>query len=65
MVELIGCTEGDWEVLIVDNEIFAEGHSIPVHEWLRLISKWDKTKERTISDKAMENRTFEKKLKKD
>lgn len=27
----------DWERLIVDDEIFAEGHSIPQNVWIELI----------------------------
>jgi hypothetical protein len=65
VIDLITCDSGDWDVLAVDGEIYYEGTEIPDHVWLELLeTKLNVVcKGWAISDKQMENRTFEKKLK--
>lgn len=36
-IELRGSEDGDWYQLIVNGEVFAEGHSIPPRSWLKLL----------------------------
>jgi hypothetical protein len=36
-IELISSRNGDWDELRVDGKTFHSGHSIPAHEWLRLL----------------------------
>jgi hypothetical protein len=63
-IEVISCASGDWEVLVVDGKIYYEGHEIPDDVWLLVLKDLGcTTKTREISDRAMEYRTFEKKLK--
>lgn len=38
-VELITCEDGDWEVLRLNGEVVADGHSIAPFEWRELITK--------------------------
>ena len=57
IIELTSCNAGDWSVLRVNlGENFEfQGHSIPNHEWIRLIKLLGyKVEERIISDEDME-----------
>ena len=59
-IDLITCDSGDWDVLMVDGEIFYEAHEIPDDVWLELLEAFGvSNKEYCISDEDMENRTFE------
>ena len=54
-VELLTCDSGDWNVLKLDGEVFASGHTIPVHEWLALlIHSGIDALETNLTDKEME-----------
>ena len=58
-VETVTNESGDWVVLIVDGEVYYEGHSIPTDEWLMLLKKFGlETIEKEISDEEMEGRAF-------
>ena len=61
IIEYITCKSGDWNVLIVNGEIYEEGHEIPDFIWLKLLSEKFNTiiVNTEISDEDMENRTFE------
>jgi len=57
LIELISCASGDWSVLRVNlgEDFEYQGHSIPDHEWIRLIKLLGyKIEERNISDEDME-----------
>lgn len=54
-VELLTCDSGDWNVLKLDGEVFASGHTILVHEWLALlIHSGIDALETKLTDKEME-----------
>lgn len=55
-VKLIGCESGDWQILEVDGEKWASGHSILDTHWLGLLSEhFDAMIEcKIISDEEME-----------
>ena len=56
-IELITCESGDWEVLRVNlgEDFDFSGHSIPNHEWVRLIKMLGyEVEEKEISDEDME-----------
>lgn len=36
-IKLTTCESGDWEILEINGERWASGHSITVHEWLDLL----------------------------
>lgn len=36
-IRLITNESGDWEVLLLNGEVYEEGHSIPNHAWINLI----------------------------
>lgn len=38
MIEYFEWTTGDWAALVVDGELFHEGHSVPAHVWLDLLT---------------------------
>lgn len=58
-IKLISCGSGDWEVLMVDNEVFHEGHRIPTHIWMDLLSELGNTAiQQEISDEDMENQVY-------
>ena len=57
-IELITNESGDWIILKLNDEFFAEGHSIYDSEWLDLIKEINpdtKIKQTEISDEEMEN----------
>ena len=57
-IELITNESGDWFVLKLNDEFFAEGHSIYDSEWLDLIKELNpniEIKQTEISDEEMEN----------
>jgi len=57
LIELITCNAGDWSVLRVNlgEDFEFQGHSIPNHEWIRLLELLGyKVEERNISDEDME-----------
>lgn len=37
----VSSAHGDWCGIYIDNKLQVEGHSIPPHEWLELIEKWN------------------------
>lgn len=54
-IELITCNSGDWEVLKIDSEIFAENHRLSSYDWVRFLDKLGyKIEEIEISDEDME-----------
>jgi len=54
-VEVITCQTGDWEVLTLNDEVIAEGHSLSNMDWLTLLDKLDILfGGREISDEDME-----------
>ena len=54
-IKLITCNSGDWEVLKIDGEIFAENHRLSSYDWVRFLNKLGyKIKEIEISDEDME-----------
>ena len=54
-IELIRCNSGDWEVLKIDSEIFAENHKLSSYDWVRFLDKLGyKIEEIEISDEDME-----------
>ena len=58
--KLICCDEGDWEVLMVNGEVFEESHSISRDDWIGLMKTFGIDVEvEHISDEDMEARTFE------
>ena len=58
-VELITCETGDWEVLKLNDEIIAEGHSLSNMDWFTLLDKLDVLFGGTeISDEDMENGNY-------
>lgn len=63
-ITLLSCDSG-WYVLVLNGVIYYEGDEIPSYVWLDLLSDCDcTTSTKEISNRAMEHRTFEKKLKK-
>lgn len=57
-IELITNESGDWIILKLNDEFFAEGHSIYESEWLDLIKEINpniEIKQKEISDEKMEN----------
>ena len=57
LIELITCNAGDWEILRVNlgEDFEFQGHTIPNHEWIRLIKLLGyKVEERIIRDEDME-----------
>ena len=57
-IELITNESGDWIILKLNDEFFAEGHSIHNSEWLDLIKEINpntEIKQKEISDEEMEN----------
>jgi len=57
LIELITCNAGDWSVLRVNlgEDFESQGHSIPNHEWIRLLDLLGyKIEERNILDEDME-----------
>ena len=57
-IELITNESGDWSILKLNDEFFAEGHSIHDSEWLDLIKEINpntEIKQKEISDEEMEN----------
>ena len=38
-IESITCDSGDWEVLKIDGEIFAENHRLSSYDWVRFLDK--------------------------
>lgn len=36
----ISSSHGDWCGIYIDNNLYTEGHSIPVHDWLYLIGEY-------------------------
>ena len=57
LIELISCNAGDWSVLRMNlcADYESQGHSIPNHEWIRLIKLLGfEVEEREISDEDME-----------
>lgn len=55
-VEVITCESGDWEVLKLNEEIIAEGHSLSTYDWFSLLDKLDTLiGEKEISDEDMED----------
>lgn len=54
-VELIDNVGGDYSVLIVDDEVFYEGSSIPDFAWVDLLKTLNvRVFQKTVSDKDME-----------
>ena len=54
-IELITCDSGDWEVLKIDGEIFAENHRLSSYDWVRFLNKLKcEIEEIEISDEDME-----------
>lgn len=54
-IELITSNSGDWEVLKIDSEIFAENHRLSSYDWVRFLDKLGyKIEEIEISDEDME-----------
>lgn len=61
LIELIVCESGDWKVLRVNlgEDFEFQGHSIPNHEWIRLLKLLGYEVEvREISDEDMENYNY-------
>lgn len=61
LIELINCESGDWEVLRVNlgEDFEYSGHSIPNHEWIRLLKMLGYEVEiKTISDEDMEEENY-------
>lgn len=57
-IELITNESGDWSILKLNDEFFAEGHSIHESKWLDLIKEINpntEIKQKEISDGEMEN----------
>lgn len=55
-VEFIDCPAGDWTVVKLDGELFAEGHSVNIHMITDLLSRLGvDVLQREISDEDMEN----------
>ena len=57
-IELITNNSGDWIILKLNDEFFAEGHSIHDSEWLDLIEEINpdtEIKQTEITDEEMEN----------
>lgn len=50
-VRLLTSETGDWEILYLNNEVYAEGHHIPNHTWIDLIR--DLGHEAIIEDEEM------------
>lgn len=38
-IKLVTSESGDWEVLFLNDEIYDEGHNIPTHTWLNIITR--------------------------
>ena len=36
-IRLIANESGDWEVLLLNGEVYEEGHDIPTYTWMNLI----------------------------
>lgn len=54
-VGIIDCEGGDYSVLIVSDEVFYEGHSIPDFIWIDLLKTLNvQVFQKTVSDKDME-----------
>ena len=57
-IELITNESGDWIILKLNDEYFAEGRSIYKSEWVNLIKEINpntEIKQKEISDEEMEN----------
>lgn len=35
----VSSSHGDWCAIYINKDLYTEGHSIPVHEWLEIITK--------------------------
>lgn len=58
-VEVITCESGDWDVLKLNEETIAEGHSLSIHDWFTVLDKLDVLiGQRCISDKDMESGNY-------
>jgi hypothetical protein len=59
-IELISCESGEWQVLKLDGEMFAEGHSIRNEDWITLFSELFGVDiiEKEISDLDMEEGNY-------
>jgi len=60
-IELITCNAGDWSVLRLNlgEDYEFQGHSIPDHEWIKLLKLLGyEVEEREISDEDMEYENY-------
>ena len=54
-IELVTCGDGDWEVLKLNDKIFAENHRLSNSDWVMLLTKLGyRVKEFEVSDEDME-----------
>lgn len=58
-IELVTCPDGDWEVLKVNNNLFAEGHSIRNADWTELLHFLGHTVHKTeVSNEDMDTGNY-------
>ena len=58
-IRLIENESGDWEVLLLNREVYAEGHSIPTHSWMDLIHDLGhEVSLEDVTDEEMENELY-------
>lgn len=58
VIELINSESGDWSVLKVNGDVYAEGHSISEDTWLDLLEEVNSnvsTATSTVTDEQMES----------
>jgi len=59
-IRLITNESGDWEVLLLNEKVYDEGHSIPTYTWADLIRDLGhEVIEEEVTDEEMENGLFE------
>ena len=55
-IRLITNESGDWEVLLLNGEVYEEGHDIPTYTWINLIQDLGyKASVEEVTDEEMEN----------
>lgn len=55
-IRLIENESGDWKVLLLNGEVYAEGHSIPTRSWIDLIrSLGHEASTEDVTDEEMED----------
>ena len=58
-IRLITNESGDWEVLLLNGEVYEEGHSIPAYTWMSLIQDLGhEVSTEDVTDEEMEYKLY-------